>query len=409
MTCGTRRIYRYEPSAEPGLRAQWWSDTAGPHLDPLEWAGPADPVHGFPWPVAAAPDFDVVNNGTNVNDSTSGAGAARYGIISGWVFLPDGVTHWRDNNANTGELGMVLTGDCCGGALAEQAGGNHTQSTFGGDRTLMDAVPVSAGWHYVVNPQSDSGAFQGLDLEYSVSGDAGPWINVAVKQPEKPVVQAATISCCQDVPEGWSVDPLSVCCQPIYSPAGGTDEDAVQALIDASAPDVPVAGQIQPINPTATDVRTTTDGASGDFADADHVHGIVRQANPGDPTVTAGGTAALTQSLILDRRSLGEVYSYTFRNRVNMPVGQTWGWLDFPVIVGFQQPKITPVNGYRITGNPQPDDGGAGTSAGATAEQPVMGEMWGEWSSTRRAYTPYLRRFEATSTFVEHHVEYWRL
>jgi len=65
----TRLIYRYEPAAEPGLRARWWGPDAGPHTNPDDWAGPAD-FNGFPLPVATAPDFDVVSNSSNVNATT---------------------------------------------------------------------------------------------------------------------------------------------------------------------------------------------------------------------------------------------------------------------------------------------------------------------------------------------------
>ena len=214
-SCAKKTVYRYQPSAVQGLKYRWWSDEAGPHLDPLEWAGPPD-ANCFPLPTAAEPDFEGVSTSSNINDSNSGAGDARYGIIEGWVELPDGVTHIRDNNGNTGELGMVLIGDCCGN-LAEQAGGNHTANTNGADRTLMDAVPITSGWHYIYNPQSDASAFAGLDLEYSTDNQA-TWNEVDVMQPEAPEVEAMEISECDDIPEGWSLIQPQVCCQPKYNP-----------------------------------------------------------------------------------------------------------------------------------------------------------------------------------------------
>ena len=218
--CCTKRIWRYKPPVESGLRARWWLAEAGPHLDPLEWTGPAD-YNGFPLPTAAAPNTDVVNNFGSVNDANSGAGASRYGIIHGWIWLPNNVTHWRDANGNSGELGMLLSGSCCGGALVERPGGNHDANTNAVDRTLMDSNPITGGWHYIYSPQSDLSAFGGLQLQYSTDNEA-TWLAVSVKQPNRLEIEGMDIPCCDDIPEGWSADPLQFCCQPQYlNGAGG--------------------------------------------------------------------------------------------------------------------------------------------------------------------------------------------
>lgn len=226
--CCTKRIYRWKPPEQNALRARWWSASEDrPHLDPLEWDGPPDPVSGFPLPTADAPDFDVLNSSTSISDSNSGAGAARYGIIDGWVYIETGSTQWRDNNANTGEFGMVLSGDCCGGVLTERPGGNHTAITSGADRTIMDANPITGGkWAYTLSPQSDNSAFGGLDLEQSVDGNA--WSEVTRMQADKPEVESMEIPCCQELTEeqieaGWQYEPLSDCCQPKYVSPGGTN------------------------------------------------------------------------------------------------------------------------------------------------------------------------------------------
>lgn len=228
-TCITQLIYRYEPATTPGLNVRLWDNTHGPHLDPLEWTGPLD-INGFPLPTSTAPDLITINNSTNINDSNSGLANARYTIIDGWAELPEGTTHIRDNNANTGEYGMVLSSTCCGSILIEQAGGNHAVNTSGVDRTLMDSVPASEGWLYVYSPQSDSGAANGLDLEYSTDGGT-TWINVPTKQPNTPVVECQEISSCDPIPEGWQLKPLKECCDATYQSGGGLSEDEVIALI----------------------------------------------------------------------------------------------------------------------------------------------------------------------------------
>ena len=103
---GTKTVYRYKPVEEPGLNWRWWGAEAGPHLDPLEWSGPAD-FNGFPLPVVAGPDDEGISNSTNVNDNSNVGAAMRYGVIDGWVWIP-AAAMVRDNNNNTGELGMVL-------------------------------------------------------------------------------------------------------------------------------------------------------------------------------------------------------------------------------------------------------------------------------------------------------------
>lgn len=388
---GTRTVYRYTPPVEPGLRARWWAPAAGPHLDPALWTGPGD-FNGHPLPAAVAPDVDIVNNSTNINDSNSGAGQARYGIVSGWVFLPDGVTDWRDNNGNTGELGMVLSAPCCSGNLSERPGGNHTANTGGADRTLMDANPVTAGWHQVYSPQSDASAFGGLDLEYSLDGGAS-WINVTVQQPDRPTVETDQILNCLVTPEGWTDTPLAECCDAVFAPAGEA---------------APIAATVLPVADNEADaaIRTGQVGTSLDYARADHNHPIVRQSNPGDPTITEGGNITITQALILDRWSTEETFSYRFRVRISQPAGNGWGWLNVPTIAGFQQPKIGAIGTYR---NPsteiQNDDG----TFGAAPRGPYMGAEAHHWSSTNRVYSGFFRRDDAiTSSFFEFTVDYLR-
>ena len=390
--CATKLIYRYAPPVEPGLRARWWSvDVDRPHLDPLQWDGPADPGVGFPLPTADAPDFEVINNSASVTDSGSGAGAARYGVIDGWIYIPeDGLI--RDGNQNTGELGMVLMSACCSGTLTERPGGNHAASTETVDRTLLDPQPITAGWHYIYNPQSDLSAFQGLQLQTSVD-DGATWVNVAQRQPEVPVVEVDEIQTCQPIPAGWQVEPLSGCCPPSYSPSA-------PAVVASNA--IPIAD-----NEVDTAIRTGQVGTSLDYARADHNHPIRRQANPGDITLVAGGNAVITQpTIILDRWSTEETYEFNTRTRVSQVAGTGWGWLSVPTIAGFQQPQIVGLGSYRSDSTVPQDDNG---TFGAAPRGPLMAREVHHWSSTNRLYLAYFRRDnDITSLFIEAVIRYIR-
>lgn len=225
-------IYRYLPPDEVGLKYRFWNDTHGPHLDPLQWSGPAD-HNGFPLPTANPPDYEGVSNVGSVSDAaiTDPNEALRYSIIEGWVNLPPGTTHIRDANGNTGELGMILTAKCCGGILTEQAGGNHTVNTSGADRSVMDVVPATEGWLYIYSPQSDSSAFHGIQLQYSTDGGT-TFANVPEKQPDTPVVQCIEVTSCTELTEGWQLKRPRECCEASYiTDGGGLSEEEVLALL----------------------------------------------------------------------------------------------------------------------------------------------------------------------------------
>ena len=389
--CATKLIYRYLPPEEAGFRARWWGPDAGPHLNPRDWAGPTD-FSGHPLPTANAPLIDVVNSSGNVNDSNSGAEAARYGIISGYFFLPQ-AGFVRDNNQNTGELGYVLLGDCCGGPLVEGPGGNDT-NTVTADRGLLDPTFRKAGWHCLYSPHSDQSAFSGVDLEFSVDGE-NDWTDVQRIQPELPEVECIEIPSCQEIPEGWQRKPLANCCEPKFTPP-----------VDV---EVPLASTIIPVpdNEVDTAIRTGQIGTSSEFALADHNHPIRRQENPGDPVVTMGGNFVELQSLILDRGSDEESYWWRFRVRVSQVAGTGWGWVQFPTIAGFQQPVFMEVGGYMNPSVAVQDDDGA---FGASPRGPFMGYPIHHWSSTNRLYGGYFRRDnDVTSLYVNTVVKYTRI
>lgn len=402
---GVRTIYRYIPPVESGLNYRFWDSTHGPHLDPLEWEGPAD-FNGFPLPTASAPTFSGISNATSISDAGESNPniAARYGIIDGWIYLPEGTTNLRDNNSNTGELGMVLTAGCCGGSLTEQPGGNHTVNTGTADRGLMDSTPFGEGWYKIYSPHSDLSAFSGLDLEYSTNGGAS-WSEVTVQQPTIPRVECQEISACDPIPEGWGIKALQECCEGNYSIGGGLSEDEVLALIPPPiepCDDNPISDNNHSDGNWS---RVADAGESEEYARCDHKHPIVRIPNPGDPLPVYSGQGTLDASLILDRLSTEESYMYKFRLLVSQDAGTGWGFITLPTIAGFQQPKITGIGTYRFASTAVQEDDG---TFGASPRGPYMGKEAHEWSSTRRVYMGYFRRDNAHRTYVEFWVEYIR-
>ena len=175
---------------------------------------------------------------------------------------------------------------------------------------------------------------------------------------------------------------------------------------------VPLPATTIPIadNEVDTAIRTGQAGTSTLYARADHNHPIRRQANPGDPVVTAGGSATISQAIVLDRWSTEETYEFALRIRVAQPAGTGWGWVNIPTIAGFQQPQIY-LGTYRSDSNAPQTDATAGAGLdGASPRGPFMSHEAHHWSSTRRLYLAYFRRDEAiTSMFIEPIVRYIRL
>ena len=343
---GTKTVYRYKPVEESGLNWRWWGEEAGPHLDPLEWSGPAD-FNGFPLPVTAGPDDEGISNSTNVNDNSTVGAAMRYGIIDGWVWIP-AAAMVRDNNTNTGELGMVLASPCCGSALAEQPGGNHNANTDGVDRTIMDPTPWAGGWHQIYSPQSDLSAFGGLDLEYSTDGGTS-WVNVTVQQPTTPEVQTLELPACAPTPEGWQDAPLATCCPAMWSGgggAGGLDEAAVVALLPVACDTVPAA-----IDCNAVDIRTGTAGTSDEFMRCDARPALRRLDNPGWPVPVLQGPATETTLQQRRFRSTSEELIYTWRAQITTdPDTNGWVVYAFPAIAGYQVADLDCLGVYYQTG-----------------------------------------------------------
>jgi hypothetical protein len=403
------------PPAQEGLRGRFWTADAGPHLDPLQWEGPADAVTGFPLPVADAPDTAAVVDTAAPSDSSFGAGAARYAIFDGWVWLPANVTHLKDNNANTGELGMVLMGSCCGGALKEQPGGNHTANTSGADRALMDSVSVAGGWHYIYSPQSDASAFQGLQLQYSTNNEQS-WVTIgsaaseAYVQPNKPVIAAREVLLCEpltaeEIAGGWTCDPLQQCCQPTYA-GGDAASDGSRPLCEAQAPAETgltyLAPQIH---------RRGYNGVSEEAARCDVIGELARiDPTPLTPELIFTGVGELEQVIVLDRWSDQTWIEYAWRTLMTQDPGTGWGFITVPNIAGFQRPIITVEGTYRTNSNAVQEDGSGNTNnestEGASPRGPYMGQEAHHWSSTQRVYAGFFRRDNPVRMFVEFRAKY---
>ena len=396
-----RPIYRYQP-AQAGLNYRWWDATHGPHVDPAEWAGPAD-TNGHPLPTAAAPTASGVSTSTNINDSATAGAAMRYGIIDGWIWLPADAL-LRDNNQNTGELGMVFLAPCCSASLTEAPGANHDTNTVTADRGLMSPTPMPSGWSQVYNPQSDTSAFQGLDLEYSLD-DGATWSEVAVMQASAPMVETQLIGVCDPVPDGWQLEVLRDCCPARFS--AGIDEAAVQALIDAQDHTDPQPATLVPLAsndwPNGGNARTGDVGTSPDYARADHRHPIQRLAVPAFPGVTHTLSAASTvnSEAVIRSGSTEETIWYLYR--VNHLHGADTGWNNFlvPTIAGYQVSMIRIDGTYRYSGQWQSDPN-------ASVRAPYMGSEAHAYLGSRRVYIGPLRRDNAVRTWTTIHVEYAR-
>lgn len=157
-------------------------------------------------------------------------------------------------------------------------------------------------------------------------------------------------------------------------------------------------------------LRQASVGSSTSAARADHVHPIRRQANPGDPSVTVGGTGiTLNSVIILDRWSDEESFAYRVRALVSISAGTGWGYVNVPTKAGFQQPQITAVGTYRTNSTtPQRDNSGGTSGDGAAPIGPFMGAEAHHWSSTNRIYNGYYRRDNGYSMYIEFTVRYVR-
>lgn len=332
--CGTRLIYRYTPPAQNGFRARFWGAAAGPNLYPGDWTGAPD-FNSHPLPSAVAPIVDVVNSNSDVSDSNSGANEARYGIISGWMIVPDGATQIRDNNQNTGELGYVLIGDCCGNQFKGE-GENDTSITSTPDRGMLDPTPVTAGqlieWYA---PQSDLSVFQGSNPEFLIGAN---WVDADLTQafPELPSVECMELPVCDPIPDGWSLKAPKEPCQPRYTQGGDSNTDNQQLSISGDTISLTSGGSVTVTHPAPVAVPPQ-EICTGPFVDRTGRTGwvfpwtAVNTANTGtitDDWVQISSTET-SPNCVTDLAAFvdaGEIYH-------QIKSARAYQWIDFRLLV----------------------------------------------------------------------------
>lgn len=158
------------------------------------------------------------------------------------------------------------------------------------------------------------------------------------------------------------------------------------------ATQVPVADNEDDVN-----LRTGTAGVSALAARADHNHPIRRLANPGNPVVTAGGTATIGAVANYPFQSTEETIEFEQRIQVTQPAGNNWGYLRVPNIAGYQRPRISELNSYRYSINPVQNDAG---TPGESPRGRHMSQEIAHWSFTRLLYLAYFYRDNAASYYV---------
>lgn len=149
-------------------------------------------------------------------------------------------------------------------------------------------------------------------------------------------------------------------------------------------------------NEADASIRTGQVWTSNLYARQDHNHPIRRQSNPWDPTLTylLSNWSTAPQSIILDRWSDEESYTYEWRVRMDIQPWTGRNYITIPNIAWFQRPEIVMTGTYRSSWNPQRDTAGTPANAGAMPTAPYMWNEACHWSSTQRVYVwPYRKDF----------------
>jgi len=400
--CKAQPVYT-APAQPRGFTWERWegADAGGSTVGDVagwetSWSGPV--VDGVPGHVNGAPTVSGVETDTSYSQQDN-TGATDDSRLCYWVWNDRDVPILLEDTDTRAESWRVYAGcDCPASVVHEQYQNDTGPSTSLGPFLTLPPGAFTKLTVLIHDPGPD---FSGFWLRATEQGDTTFFDPVTFQ--ERPTVGCEVKTTC-DLDAGETVKPITLGCYDCAA-SGRLDEAAVQALLPIASDDTPM-----PDNETDTAIRTGTAGTSAEFARADHHHPIRRQANPGDPVVTPGGNATITQSIVLDRWSTEETYEYALRIRVTQPAGTGWGWVNIPTIAGFQQPQIY-LGTYRNDSQAPQTDAGTGTSTdGASPRGPVMSHEAHHWSSTRRLYMAYFRRDEAiTSQFIEPIVRYIRL
>lgn len=378
----------------PGVRNREWHDTAPvvPISASTTAAGRAFRLgHDFSLPTTT----NTVITSLSLNDTNNTAGELDVQVLDTVITVPAGGIWVRYTGGSEGYWAIEV-GLCCGPLeLRDELGYSDRL-----DATAeVGPVFLPEGQHNFRAWNIDSGGSNSSHaVSYSTDGT-----NFAAALPagttltlEKRPVDCVQHPVCDPIPVGWSKCPPAQCAAGPVDPA-----PEVPVVVPAASSLIPIAD-----NEVDTAIRTGQIGTSTDYARADHNHPIRRQANPGDPVITIVGTGTLAASLITDRWSDEESYSWAFRAQVEATAANGWVYLVIPAIGGFQQPQIHIVGTYRQVGNPNADDG----AQGAMPDAPYMGQEAHHWSSTRRVFVGQNNsKVAAARYYVEFILKYIRV
>lgn len=390
-------VYRLAPNDSPGVINREWHDTAPvvPIPQSTTAAGRNFRLsHDFSLPTTT----NTVIGNINLNDTNNTAVELDVQVLDTVITVPAGGV-WIQYQGGSEGYWAIEVGQCCGPlTLVDELGWADRDSNL----AIVGPVFLPEGQHQWRAWNIDSGGTNSSHAaRYSTDGvNFGAAIPAGVEfSTGKRAVECQVIAACDPIPEGWDSCPPPDCLAEPVDPLPSA------IVVPNPATAIPV-----PDNEVDTDIRTGIVGVSDDYARADHNHPIRRQANPGDPVMTVGGSLVLVNSLILDRWSTEESFSYAYRVQVSQPVGNNWGWINVPNIAGFQRPKISQIGSYRTASTAiQEDNSGGSSGNGAGPRGPFMGGEFHHWSSTQRIYSGYFRRDNPiTTSYVEFVVDYLR-
>ena len=397
--CAIVPRFVYSITGTPGFMFESWTgaDASGvgnPDFDQAgfeaAWSGPV--VDGIPTHPNGAPTISGVEADERFAQQEPGQDEHR---LTYWILNEDPVPiQIRDDDTRAESVQVYASCDCPASLVHEKyqdSGAPHnSQGPF-------ITIPPSALVKLTVLIHDPGPDFSGFWPRANKVGDTDLFIPRVYQS--RPVVDCRKISwqACDPyvLAPGESYKLQELNCLDCGG-GEGLDEDAVQALIDASATPHVQPATVLPIpdNEIDTAIRTGQVGTSLDYALADHNHPIRRQVHPAWPGVTTTNIAALNGEIVLDRRSTEEWIEFEIRLDMQILAGNNWPIVRIPTIAGFQQPIITVTNTYRNASSTYQEDDQPTNSAifdGAAPVGPYMGIEASHWSSTRGVYFPFRR------------------
>ena len=402
--CVDRPVW-VEPDAPRGFVWETWSPGSGGTtgtqvaFDSV-WSGPAD-ADGVPTHVAGAPTASGVETDTRFSQIENAQDEHR---LTFWVWNNSPDT-WQLSDTDTRAESLRIYAGCdCPSTLVFERYETPEGGPYTSDGPFMNLAP--GGLVKLTVLMHDAALYSGFRLRANTLTNQTTFDPVSYQ--ERPRVGVIVVSSCDALETGQSLTPIAMDCHDCVGAGGEVDEATVQALIDASLP-APSDAVPVPDNDVDTSIRVGAPGVSPLFARADHNHPIRLQANPGDPVITAGGSFAIVNSIIMDRWPEEDAYAWAFSVRVTQPAGVSWGFLSVPTIPGFRQPQFLDIGTYRWPATaPQTDDAAGAGGVGAAPRGAFMSKEVNHWRSTRRLYGAYLRRDNQIDMYVDFVVRFIR-